>query len=89
MWDARTNELQRVISEMKLAMFALAYSPDGKYLAIAGVDRTIYLWDTKSWKMARKITGQPETIKAIRFSPDGAKSVKVLAVPNQASAAKH
>ncbi len=70
-WDARTGELQRVISEMKLAMFALAYSPDGKYLATAGADRTIYLWDTKSWKIARKITGQPETIVAIRFSPDG------------------
>lgn len=70
-WDARTGEPQRVISEMKLAMFDLAYSPDGKYLATAGADRTIYLWDTKSWKIARKITGQPETIRAIRFSPDG------------------
>lgn len=70
-WNARTGELQRVISELKLAMFDLAYSPDGKYLATAGADRTIYLWDTKSWNMARKIMGQPETIRAIRFSPDG------------------
>jgi WD40 repeat protein len=70
-WDARTGELQRVISELNLAMFTMAYSPDGKYLATAGADRTIYLWDAKSWKLARKITGQPETIAAICFSPDG------------------
>jgi WD40 repeat protein len=70
-WDARTGELQRIISEMKLAMFTMAYSPDGKYLATAGADRTIYLWDTQSWKTVRQITGQPETIRAIRFSPDG------------------
>jgi WD40 repeat protein len=26
---------------------------------------------TKSWEVMRKITGQPETINAISFSPDG------------------
>jgi len=35
------------------------------------VDRTVYLWDTKTWKLARKLTGQPEMIQSMDFSPDG------------------
>jgi WD40 repeat protein len=49
----------------------LSFSPDGKYMAAAGVDRIIYLWDTSAWKLVKKISGQPEMISALEFSPDG------------------
>ena len=34
------------------------------------MDRTVYLFDAKSWKLARKLSGQPEMISALAFSPD-------------------
>jgi WD40 repeat protein len=49
----------------------MSFSPDGSTLAVAGADRTVYLWDAKSWKLSRKLTGQPEMISAMAFSPDG------------------
>src|SRR5207249_11939462 len=36
-----------------------------------GADRLVYFWDTKTWRIARKLSGQPEMISAIAFSPDG------------------
>ena len=54
---------------------AMSFSPDGKWLATAGVDRTVYLWDTKTWKLARKLTGHGEMISALAFSADGKRIV--------------
>ena len=59
------------MEELPVATFALVFSPDGRYLAAAGVDRTIYLFDARSWQIARKLSGQPEMISALAFSPDG------------------
>ncbi len=28
-------------------------------------------WHTRTWKIARKLSGQPEMINALAFSPDG------------------
>lgn len=77
-----------VLEDLPVAMFDLTYSPDGKFLATAGGARANYLWDTHSWKVARKITGQSETINVIRFSPDGPRIVRRLTVPNRRSPTK-
>jgi WD40 repeat protein len=71
-WSARNGELLRLIdSELPVAMFALAFTPDGKSLVTAGVDRTVYFWNTATWKQERKLTGQPEMIASVAISPDG------------------
>jgi WD40 repeat protein len=49
----------------------VAFTPDGKSLAAAGADRIVYIWDAKTWKLERKLTGQPEMISALAFSGDG------------------
>lgn len=70
-WSARNGELQRLIEELTVSMFAMTFSPDGKTLAAAGADNIIYLFDAKTWKVQRKIEGQPEMISAMAFSDDG------------------
>jgi WD40 repeat protein len=70
-WSTRNGELVKLIEELPVSMFGVAFTPDGRSLAAAGADRTVYIWDAKTWKLERKLTGQPEMISALAFSADG------------------
>ncbi|XOV92404.1 MAG: caspase family protein [Bacteroidota bacterium] len=48
----------------------LTVSPDGKWLASGGYDRTIVLWDIETGKELRRIT-QEGYLRALEFSPNG------------------
>ncbi|MCX7642377.1 MAG: WD40 repeat domain-containing protein [Armatimonadetes bacterium] len=52
---------------------ALAFSPDGRFLAVGGLDGRVYLWDTKSAKLLRTLnfTAPPGPVETLAFSPDG------------------
>ena len=49
---------------------ALAYSPDGKRLAI-GAFRAVAIWDTVTGQPITNITRLPGTVLALEFKPDG------------------
>jgi len=82
-WELSTGRLLRVLrppigqgNEGK--MYAVAISPDGNTIAGAGWsglewDRThsIYLFDKSSGRMLKRITGLPQSIPHLAFSPDG------------------
>jgi WD40 repeat protein len=48
----------------------LALSPDGHWLATAGPDFSLHIWDVETGKLAHGVSGQ-YTPTAIAFSPDG------------------
>lgn len=48
----------------------MAYSPCNKFLAIGSHDNTIYLFDTKTYKKATKLTGHSSFITAVDWSQD-------------------
>ncbi len=50
---------------------AVAYSPDGKYLAVAGQRNTLLLLDAASGKVVRTFRGHGFPVVAVAFSPDG------------------
>jgi WD40 repeat protein len=63
-WEPATTEDDPV--------FGLAFSPDGKLLAIADRSNTVQLWDVGAGKPARApLTGHAGIVRSVAFSPDG------------------
>src|SRR5690242_2225328 len=52
-------------------VYRVRYSPDGKWLASAGLDKTIRLWDAATGKELRQLKGHEGTVACVAFSPDG------------------
>jgi WD40 repeat protein len=72
------RELPRLRTRHKLtehagAVFALAYSPDGRYLASGGEDRLIRLWDATSGRCLLRLSGHTSRVQALAFHPGGVK----------------
>ena len=49
----------------------LAFSRDGRWLASAGVDGTVRLWETERGVPVGELPGHMESVSAVAFSPDG------------------
>ncbi len=53
------------------AIFAVAFSPDGKQVLTGSADRTAILWDTATGKVIRQFVGHTDEVWSVAFSPDG------------------
>jgi WD40 repeat protein/tRNA A-37 threonylcarbamoyl transferase component Bud32 len=53
------------------ACSALAFSPDNKRIASAGMDKTVKIWDLDTGKEIHSLAGQRDGVRAMAFSPDG------------------
>jgi WD40 repeat protein len=61
----------RDLAESQDAVFAVAFSPDGKKVATAGADRTVRVYETETGKVLVQIEDHADWIFDIAFSPDG------------------
>jgi len=83
LWDAETGSLIRTFhipmdAGNEGSLNAGAISPDGALIAIGGwtgytwdKSVSVYLLDTKTGTMIKRLKGLPESIRDIEFSPDG------------------
>ena len=54
------------------AVYAVAYSPDGRTVATGSADRTIRLWDVATHRqIGPSFTGALDIVRTLAFSPDG------------------
>ena len=70
--DRITGKLKKTFTvEMTDNVFSIAFSPDGKIVAIGNSDGNIYLSDLNTGKLMQKLTGHSEDVQRVVFSPDG------------------
>ena len=75
--DAATGKVRKELTPGHLnGLTDIAFHPEGKWLASAGRDTTVRLWDVESGKLLKEL-GQPrggqfkDWIHAVAFSADG------------------
>jgi WD40 repeat protein/tetratricopeptide (TPR) repeat protein len=49
----------------------VAFSPDGKTLALASREASVQLWEVATGKLLETLRGHPSSVNAVAFSPDG------------------
>jgi WD40 repeat protein len=52
-------------------ILSVAFSPDGKFIASAGKDHSVRLFNASSGSMSASFTQHTDEVRAIAFSPDG------------------
>jgi WD40 repeat protein len=75
LWDTTTGQELKTLQGSQLGVDSVAFSADGKLLAIGNSDNTVALWDTSKRQEARVLRGHVSGIAAVAVSGDD----KVLA----------
>ena len=52
-------------------VYAIAFSPDGRWIASGGGDSTVKVWDSGTEKVVRSFRGHIGIVGSVSFSPDG------------------
>lgn len=67
-WNVPTKEREVVFD---VGVYAVAVDPAGRYVAGAGINDAVYLWDLQTQEQVFELAGHQERISCVAFNPDG------------------
>lgn len=70
-WHPPTDSVV-VLQEQPASVRAVAFSPDGRYVATGSLDTTVKLWDAETGSLLATGRGHSDVVGDTEFSPDGA-----------------
>ena len=63
----------RILAGQRAGVHAVAYSPDGRWVASASEDGAVGLWEREDARSFRLLQGHTDDVRSLAFSPDGAR----------------
>lgn len=86
LWDKATGEVVRQLTvpddfETPVTLTSAAFSPDGRFIAVALGNFEIVVWDVNTGKVTARLSGDPaslahsDAINDVAYSPDGTRLV--------------
>ena len=90
-WDSSTLQVIKTLQVVPdttkyygYGAFVVAYSPDGKFLAVVGADGRLIVFETTNWTVKYQVNAHEKMILALAYSNDG----KYIATGGEESKAK-
>jgi serine/threonine protein kinase len=69
--NSSVSPLDKTLTGHSCWVQSVVYSPDGRYLASVGGDKTIKIWEVATGKQLRTLTGHSNWVLSVVYSPDG------------------
>lgn len=70
-WELSTGRLISRMSGPSASMFAISFSPDGRFLATGSDDGDVRIWDVMTGTNTLSLPGHGGPVGQVAFSPDG------------------
>jgi WD40 repeat protein/tRNA A-37 threonylcarbamoyl transferase component Bud32 len=76
-WDADTGQELTVLRGHEGPVGAAHFSPDGKWIVTAALDKTARIWEARTGKAVQVLRGHSGAVSSAAFSPDGRRVLTV------------
>ena len=66
-----TSKVLTTNDHYPFAIFSVAISPNGQYVAAGSMDAVVRIWDVSTGQLAERLRGHRDSVRSVAFTPDG------------------